>query len=207
MQFQTFSKQTMAISPIFKLVNLDIIFGKDIITAKQLSRWSKKGYLIKLKNGLYILGGHEKDISLFLVANLGYEPSYISLESALYEYGLIPDVVLSFTSVSTGKTYNFTVLSLNATFFYRQVKKEVFIGYYPRKYKGRDVFFAEPEKAILDYLYLHKPLLRNENDIKEVRFNYIEMKEKINKKKLLAYAGLFANKRVMDLTHIIIKNF
>ncbi len=205
MQFQTFFNQIASISSIFGLNDLNVVFGQGVITAKQLSRWSKKGYLVKLKKGLYILAGHEQDVPSFLIANLGYQPSYISLESALYEYIFIPDVVMSITNVATRKTYEFA--AMGTTFFYKQIKKTVFIGYGAKQYKGRNVLFAEPEKALLDYLYLHKPLLRDENDLEEARFNYAEMKNKINKKKLLAYTALFVDKRLLNLINKLIKNF
>lgn len=59
----------------------------------------KKGEVIRLKRGLYIMANAKPN--LFLVANHLYGPSYVSRESALRYYGLIPEHVESITSVTT----------------------------------------------------------------------------------------------------------
>ena len=59
----------------------------------QLRNWVTKDYLLRLKRNLYFLKETElKDE--FELANRLYEPSYVSLESALNYYGIIPDVPL-----------------------------------------------------------------------------------------------------------------
>ena len=54
----------------------------------------KKNHIIRVKKGLYVLpaafGGK---INKFLLANLIYGPSYVSFESALSYWGLIPEKV------------------------------------------------------------------------------------------------------------------
>jgi predicted transcriptional regulator of viral defense system len=44
------------------------------------------------------------EMVLFMVANKIYEPSYVSLESALAYYKIIPETVLGVTSISSRKT-------------------------------------------------------------------------------------------------------
>lgn len=73
----------------------------------------KKGELISLRRGLYV-PGPELDLPLpdyFLIANHLRGPSYISLESALSFWGMIPERVFETTSVTTktSKTYNTAV--------------------------------------------------------------------------------------------------
>ena len=54
---------------------------------KQISRWQKDGFLIKIKQGFYTFADQKiDDYFLFLIANKIYEPSYISLEKALKYY-------------------------------------------------------------------------------------------------------------------------
>ena len=89
-----------------------------------LSRWVKKGYLIKLRNGYYTFREYmaTQNINLYL-ANRIYRPSYISLHTALAFYGLIPESVTQTTSVSTLKTALFR--NTIGVFSYKKIKKEV----------------------------------------------------------------------------------
>ena len=63
----------------------------------------KKGVLIRLKRGLYVVSPEisGKELSVGLIANHLYGPSYVSLHWALRRYGLIPERVYSVTSVTT----------------------------------------------------------------------------------------------------------
>jgi hypothetical protein len=64
------------------------------------------------------------------------------------------------------------------------------------------VLIAEKEKAILDYLYLNASL-RSGEDIKQLRFNYIELHNNLDWEKLGKYQLVFASttldKRIKDL--------
>ncbi len=89
---------------------------------------------------------------LFQVANQLYGPSYVSMESALSYYGIVPEAVVSMQSVSTRKTCTFSTAV--GTFNYRTVKKPLYFGY--KLITNGDVTFrmASLEKTILDFLYL-----------------------------------------------------
>jgi len=63
-------------------------------TLNQLNNWSKLGYLQGLKRGIYKLSDFEIE-EPFILANFIYNPSYISLETALNYYSLIPDIPLT----------------------------------------------------------------------------------------------------------------
>jgi predicted transcriptional regulator of viral defense system len=58
---------------------------------------------------LYIFGDEERrgPYSRELLANLMYGPTFISLESALAFYGLIPERVEAMLSVTTGRSREF----------------------------------------------------------------------------------------------------
>jgi predicted transcriptional regulator of viral defense system len=70
---------------------------------RQLTRWTKAGRLIQLRRGVYALAPPYQKIKPhpFLIANRLLPASYVSLQSALDYYGLIPDVVHGVTSVTT----------------------------------------------------------------------------------------------------------
>ena len=69
----------------------------------KIARWLASGDLIPLRKGLYVLGQswRKNPLSLPLVANVLFGPSYVSLEFALSAYGLIPESVAVITSVTT----------------------------------------------------------------------------------------------------------
>ncbi|PJC15132.1 MAG: hypothetical protein CO066_05120 [Comamonadaceae bacterium CG_4_9_14_0_8_um_filter_60_18] len=61
-----------------------------------------KGILVQLRRGLYVLGPEQRSVplSLPLVANVLFGPSYVSLDFALAWHGLIPESVVEVSSVT-----------------------------------------------------------------------------------------------------------
>ena len=126
------------------------------VNRNQLSRWAKKGSLVTLKKGLYAFPLEENEAApeTLYIANRLYEPSYISLEYALSLYELIPEYVPVVTSVTTRKTMSFK--NAFGHFSYQRVVPRAFRGFRQEKQSHeRQVFVAEPEKAVLDFLYLN----------------------------------------------------
>lgn len=205
MHFQPFYKKIKEFRPIFCLNDLKILFSDQKITSVQLSRWQEQGKIIKLRNGVYLLEEYKNFIHNFLIANLLYYPSYVSLESALYEYGFIPDVTQSITSVTSKKTLVMDVM--NVRYDYKKIKKDCFIGYFPSKYLGYDVLMAEPEKAVVDFLYFNKFRLKNDDQINELRFNFESLRQKINKEKVINYALLYRSSNLNLLVKNILSKF
>jgi len=122
---------------------------------KQLSRWTRAGKLVQLRRGLYALAApYGKRPPLpFLVANELRRPSYVSLQSALAYYGMIPEYVPSVTSVTTGRPGQ--ARTPLGVFIYRHIKTPLFAGY--RRIEVADsqsAFIATPEKGLLDLIYL-----------------------------------------------------
>ena len=161
---------------------------------RRLVEWQQKGYLIKIKRGFYcfqerIKGGHFS----YFVANKIYSPSYISLESALDYYNLIPEGVFVSTAVTTKNTASYNTHIGN--FEYKHIKPTLFFGYKLLQEQDFTVKMAEPEKVILDYFYLN--MLDNTEAIKAMRFNDLLARELINLDKLGQYQRVF-NSKVLD---------
>jgi len=170
---------------------------------KQISRWQKDGFLIKIKQGFYTFADQKiDDYFLFLIANKIYEPSYISLEKALKYYGLIPEEIFQITSVSTKKTNIFN--NSIGSFSYRHIKESLFWGYHFISNSNQKVLIADAEKAILDYIYLHFEL-KTENDFKELRINSNSFNENINLDKLNKYLSKFKNKKLNKRLEVFLK--
>ena len=74
-------------TPVFSKTDVMLAGGK--IFDYQLTRWVKRGYLLKLKNGIYAFSKDYDKIKGEEVASALYQPSYLSLESALSSYGFI----------------------------------------------------------------------------------------------------------------------
>ena len=151
-----------------------------------LTRWCRKGLLVKLRNEHYAFPEY-KQVPGFAryVANRIYQPSYISLHSALSFYGMIPEEVVGLTSVTTQKTAKFT--NDFGTYTYQNVKVDFFFGYEPKAMQnGRSVLFATPEKALIDLLYLN-PYYKTEQDMEELRLDEDFLQDELNKERLLRY--------------------
>jgi predicted transcriptional regulator of viral defense system len=170
---------------------------------RRLVEWQHKGYLIKIKNGYYIFANHEKSESfLFLLANKIYKPAYVSLESALWYYGLIPEGVFAVTSITTNNTATYN--NKLGRFIYRHLKPQLFFGYSLIQHNGYSISIADPEKALLDFLYLNKV---NDNDsIRELRINYLQIHEAIDYSKLEKYLSLFKSKVLNTRVALFKKN-
>jgi len=162
---------------------------KKLSLKKAIHRWSRKGWVYPLKRGLYELI-YPKELILddMFVANKLYSPSYVSFETALSNYSIIPEVSMAVTSVTTKPTRKFK--NKHGLFTYRTVKKEAFTGYYVEKHRSFDILIAEPEKALIDYLYF-KTYRSKKFDIKEERLDK-EVISKLSKKKIEKYARLYA---------------
>jgi len=110
---------------------------------------------------------------LFMVANKLYEPSYISLESALAYHHVIPETVLGVTSISSRKTKQYE--SMWGSFSYRSMKPLYMFGYEVVDSEGTYKYsIARLEKAVLDYLYLN-PQVNTVEDFEGLRWNKQEL--------------------------------
>jgi predicted transcriptional regulator of viral defense system len=122
---------------------------------RQLSRWTRSGRLYQLRRGLYALAPPFQKVEPhpFLVANRMVQPSYVSLQSALSYYGLIPDVVAVTTSVTTLRPNRWDTPM--GSYAFRRVKTELFQDYRLVEVgREQEAFVAAPEKALLDLIYL-----------------------------------------------------
>lgn len=182
---------------LFSPLEFQRIFGVSYDAARKfLFRYSKKGFITKLRAGLYALTDNMP--SQYLIANKLYEPSYISFDTALSFHGIIPETIYTITSAASMARRKFKVL--NTLFTYQKIKKEFYTGYKPIKYLGETILMAEPEKALADYLYFV--------DLKKRRPEYERIDLlKIKKSKLISYAKLFKRSGMIDLIDQIYADF
>lgn len=126
---------------------------KDI--QRQISRWKRAGKIYQIRRGLYSLAPpFQKEYPHpFLVANQIVSASYVSLQSALAHYGMIPEYVPVTTSVTTARPARWeTPLGI---FDFRHIQTDFFYGYHlVDLIEEQQAFIARPEKALLDLVYL-----------------------------------------------------
>lgn len=111
------------------------------------------GQLIRLRRGLYVQPPSVtgKIISLELVANHIYSPSYVTGLYALRYYGLIPELVYTVTSATTGLSKRF--VNKLGTFEYRRFASDYYhIGIRIQDGDGCSFLIASPEKALCDLI-------------------------------------------------------
>ena len=122
---------------------------------RQLSRWTAAQRLYQLRRGLYALAPPFQKVKphSFLIANHMVRGSYVSCQSALAYYGLIPEHVPVVISVTTARPARWdTPLG---RYEFRHVKSGLFFGYRLIELDGAQrAFVATPEKAVLDLIHL-----------------------------------------------------
>ncbi|MBO7225625.1 MAG: hypothetical protein J6V35_06925 [Bacteroidales bacterium] len=145
----------------------------ELKSAEKKVLWlEKNGYIIRLKRGLYVVNPDYSDkmLSSELIANHIYAPSYISMSSALRYYGLIPEAVYTYQSMTIKHSRNFQTPI--GDYDYKYVTREAFsIGVRSVQNKDYAFLIASPEKALCD-LIANSPKV-NLRYITDVR-NYLE---------------------------------
>jgi len=154
----------MEFDRLLELIGAEPVFETAILLAGnvnpdnihvQLSRWTKSGRIYQLRRGLYAIAPPYQKIKPhpFLIANRLQRASYVSTQSALAFYGMIPDTVHVTGSVTTGRPERIqTPLGI---FEFRHIKPNLLQGYRMTDLSGQQALVATPEKALLDLIYLH----------------------------------------------------
>ena len=122
---------------------------------RQLSRWVRAGRIYQLRRGIYALAPPYQKGSPhpFVVANAMVYASYVSCQTALAFYELIPEYAPVVISVTTTRPARWATPLGN--FAYRHIRSSLFSGYQRSPLGARDfAFVAKPEKAVLDLVYL-----------------------------------------------------
>lgn len=120
---------------------------------RKVAKLEKEGRIIRLKRGLYVVHPREsgKLLSLGLIGNAMYGPSYVSMLTALREYGMIPERVEVVESMTTHLTISFE--NTVGRFEYHHSPKDYYaIGITQREEEGVTYLIATPEKALCDYI-------------------------------------------------------
>ncbi|MBU1659936.1 MAG: hypothetical protein KKD28_00510 [Chloroflexi bacterium] len=140
---------------------------------EMLSRWAKRGHILRLKRGVYMtrrfyeLHRREADFSQAVSAVI-LPHSYISLEYLLQRAGVLTEVTYPVSAVTAKNTR--TIENAIGTFDYRHVHSDLYTGFTQQAYYGVIYSQASVAKALFDYFYL-RPLRR---EFRTRRINLVE---------------------------------
>lgn len=111
------------------------------------------GKVIRLKKGLYVVDPKISRVALSteLIANHLYAPSYVSMQTALRYYDLIPEAVYTTQSMTLKHTRSFDTPI--GRFEYQMMSREAFhIGITSINKQSYAFLMATPEKALCDLI-------------------------------------------------------
>jgi predicted transcriptional regulator of viral defense system len=195
---------------VFSRQEAELAFPK--FDSRRLFEWKQKGYLIKLTNKWYVFSNVAFNEGLsYLISNAICQPSYISLETALYFHQLIVANVPadSFSEKSIQAiTKHKTVFYLNdrGTYSYRKIKPEFYFGFETVEIDGRPIQMANPEKALIDFLYFNANL-NSLSKLTNIAWNTQALAQ-LDRKKLSSIQLMIGSKaldRRMDLLKKVLK--
>ena len=188
---------------IYDLQSLKIKYKDYKNLNQKISIECKKGNLIRIKKGLY---SDNINIDKQVIANICYEPSYISFEYALSYHGLIPEHVSVITSATYNKKNNKRYIANGQIFEYKSIPNAAFpygIIFLTNE-EGIKYKIASKEKALCDLLYIKKPV-RSIKDLKILLFEDLRIDEEYFKSLNIEFIKSFGNKYRSNTIKILIK--
>lgn len=157
--------------------------------ARALARQKKRGIVEQLTSDTYLNklapGVTPRDVLNILVPD-----SYISLGTALAEWGLSTQSPISLTAVTAAKLKK--IKSPSVDILYRKIHRDLFWGFQKKKGRYGSYQIAEPEKALLDWIYFRL------KDGLPVEFDEIQF-DKLSRARLVAYAKRFPNSVIQTM--------
>jgi predicted transcriptional regulator of viral defense system len=172
----------------------------------------KTGKIIRLKRGVYVYASYTEKLRyagryedyLEFIANKLISPSYLSGEYMLSRYSILSESPSTLTSI-TQKTTRIIENEIG-NFSYSNIKEQLFCGFLIEKKEEFTIFKATKAKALFDFLYLKKRILRvvNEEVIQEFRFNLDEF-SKDDKEELSKYLDISQSLKLMKICKLLFR--
>ncbi len=168
--------------------------------AAKIGRMVKKGELIPIVRGIYET---DRTVPGYCLAQIIYGPSYLSFESALGWYDLIPEAVYAYTSATCLKRRKKHYRTPFGSFLYRDIPASAFpYGTTLHVENEYGYVIATPEKAVCDKLYTVSPCA-NRKELNELLFDNLRIDESdfrnLDLKEMAELAGRYhtANHRLL----------
>jgi len=153
--------------PVFRTA--DVMAALDIQkshASKLLERLARYGHFARLKRGLWAMIEGLEPLALVPHMTAPF-PSYVSLQSALFYYGMISQIPEVVYCVSLARTR--TYITPAATISVHHIPASFFFGY--KEEGDKQIRIALPEKALIDVLYLSPAKSRLFAALPEIEFS------------------------------------
>ncbi len=165
--------------------------------AKMLARWAKKGWMSRLKRGLYIyvpLESKSADVSIedpWLIADRIFSPCYIGGFSAAEYFDLTEQIFNTIVVMTIKKPRNRQPVINNTRFLLRSIPEKAMFGIKP-VWKGQvKIYVSDPSRTILDML-IEPAFAGGIRSVKDMLTNYLRSNNK-NLDRLIEYGDQLGN--------------
>jgi predicted transcriptional regulator of viral defense system len=197
MRFHEF-RQAMRDYPVFTLQDARAL--EPSFDRRRLVEWQRRGQVVKLAKAHYAFADVKRDERfLYIASSRLYAPSYVSFETALAHYGLIPETVHVVVCATTRKTAQFDTPV--GRFRYHTIAPQRFFGY---RAEPGPWAIAEVEKALLDYFYIHTDIA-TPRDFESLRFDVETLREVLNRDRLTRFTQRSTQRRLTSRVHLFLE--
>ncbi len=197
--------QEYAEEPLTQQIMMDLLKGYKRPYDK-INELVKKGELTPVKKGLYIPGAKLKtrQPESFLLANHLWGPSYVSMETALAHWGLIPERVYEISSVTVKSTKTYKTPVGRFSYFHAALPYYAFGIRSVALTSKQVVLIASPEKAVCDKIVMTSGVfLRSTNQVKEFLMDDLRIEEdqlrKLNLSEISSWIGAAPKKSSLSM--------
>lgn len=154
--------------PVFSVREICAVSGKSSSTVSQgLAFLTRQGLVVKVAHGVWALGGVMPGPYAVIAHILPRQRAYVSFTSALHLHGIIEQIpqVVTLASVAHGGE----IRTAAGVFAVHHLAPSFFNGFGWREGSG-GFLLAEPEKALVDCLYVSAFRKRQFSHFPELRF-------------------------------------
>ncbi|OGT76052.1 MAG: hypothetical protein A3G71_02080 [Gammaproteobacteria bacterium RIFCSPLOWO2_12_FULL_38_14] len=186
------TKYAICVDEAKKLLNLQAPYS-----SKLLARWAKKGWLSRIKRGVYIpipLTSETDDVALedpCIIATKLYSPCYVGGWRALEHYGLTEQLFQSITIFTTKKPRDRHPKIKGIPFILRTIPEKNLFGLKTQWRDGIKVLMSSPTRTIVDLL-INPSIVGGIRNVVDILINYLKSDFK-NLKMLVNYLKLINN--------------
>lgn len=168
---------------VYSLNQLSRLLGiKPTVMSVYSQRLVKKGLATKIRSQIVFTNND------FVTANQLIEPSYISINSALYLHQKVQQIPFKVDLVCPQNSF-----FVNNKYKYHKINPKLFFGFEKQYLDSVPIFLATPEKAVIDGKYLN---LLSDSAIKELLLT-------LNKKLLQNYLKKISKLRFKGKTQLL----
>ncbi|MEK7122432.1 MAG: hypothetical protein AAB855_01095 [Patescibacteria group bacterium] len=187
--------------PIFSLEDCQKWFPNSTRKALilQLWRFGERGSILRLKRGLFLYTDPTVRIDPRVIASRLDARAVVSIETALHDAGITPEIPFAVTCITPGKTKRYHYPSLG-TYIFRHIKPPLLFGWDVQTFQPYPVKIAHPEKALLDLFWFH----RFEKDPSAyVNGLRLSLSSGFSFGRLMDYAKVFDNENVVRMVNAV----